>query len=189
MIITGGTGNGFALGVNSENRAVVEAISSTVEHHINHHGKAAYNVVFTATSEAAVTRCFYYMKNDDDVDMCIEGLWLNIDKATTITVQLNNIGDPDSGTAITPAILNAGAVASASGTFEYGADLGNAGATLTGGVLSEQFVYTGARESHYVNFEQDIILPKNTVLMLWTSAATTLVNATVVFNYHAEEGS
>lgn len=187
MIILGGRGTGYSAGVNHENRLMVEGVSSSIEHHVNHHGAVAFNALFVVTTDAAADMCFFYLKNSAEKDLVIEGMTLSIDKATNITVELGNIGDPDSGTAITPVNLHVGSGNVAEGTFEYGDDLGNAGATLTGGAVCERFAFTAARQSSYINFEQDIIVRKNAVVTMWTSAATTTVTGTVIFNYHNAE--
>jgi len=187
MIIQGGRGNGYSAGVNEENRFMTESVAVTVEHHVNHHGKTSFNSVFEITTENAATRCFYYLKNTDDKDMVIEGVTIALDKATEITVELGNVGDPDSGTAVTPTNLNVGSGNVAEGTFEVGEDLGNAGATLTGGAICERYVYTAALQSTTINFEQDIIVRKNAALTLWSSAAQVKVQGTVILNYHNAE--
>jgi len=184
MIIQGGRGTGWSAGVNEENRLITEAVNTSAEHHVNHYSRLSFNSVFEITTENVATRCFYYLKNSDDTDISVEGLTIALDKATEITVELGNIGDPDSGTAVTPVNLNVGSGNVADGTFEVGEDLGNAGATLTGGATCERYVYTAALQSTTLNFEQDIIVRKNSVLTLWSSVAQVKVQGTLIFNYH-----
>jgi len=184
MQIEDGTGTGRKASVNHENRLRSESVSSTTEHHINHHEKQSYNALFSQTP-AGADDCIFYMQNASTTDLCVEGIWLYIAGATEIYVQINDIGTPASGTTVTPANLNAGSGNMATGTFEQGTDLA-AGAALSGGTEIERYVFSAATDTKRFNFEQDVILSKNTTLTIWSSLAVA-IKGTVVFNYHSRD--
>lgn len=175
-MIKGGTGNGYLAAVNEENRLKVEAITYSGEHHANHEG-TAYNMLFDVTPTAAGD-CFLYMKNSSTIDLVIEGLWLRVASAEQIYMKLGNKGVPD-GTDVVPANINAGTNNAALGTFQVGNDI----TTMTGGtIINKGWVANTA--TSFFNFEQDIILPQNTVYTLWVVTGAVNVAGTIVFHYH-----
>ena len=186
LTIEDGTGSGREAGVNSENRLSVDAVSFSGEHHANHHDKQAYNVQFSQ-APTANDDCIYYMQNTSDTDMVVEGMYLATSAACEVYVKVDNSGTRNSATALTPTNLNRGSGNEADGVFEKGADLDGGAATLTSGIEIARGVFHAALSTSNFNFEQDIILPKNSTLTIWCDTAATTITALVDFNSHSEE--
>ena len=184
MKIQDGTGSGNVAGVNAAGQLKVRGVSATPEHYFNHEKGQAFQIPFQVTTEAANPRCFFYFKNTDSRDAVIEGLYVATDIACELSVQLKNSGAPAGGTAVTPVNCHLNSGILASGTFEYGADLGNAASVLTGGTewLVKKY-FTTNNDTDFWNFEMDLIVPKNTVITLWSDTNSTTVTGTMVFHY------
>jgi len=179
--ILDGKGRGYVAGVNEENRLMGEVVSSSVEHHANHHEGMAYNMLFDTTPTGAGD-CFLYIKNTSATDMIIEGLWLMVGSAEQILIKLGDIGTPSGGSAVTPGNLNAGTNNAAEGTFQAGNDITG----LSRGVTVEK-IWAASTKSEMFNFEQDIVVPENGVFTLYAVTGGIDVNGTVVLNYHKAE--
>ena len=182
MYIDDGTGTGSKAGVTDGNRLSVLAVSASTEHFANEIG-VAYHLLFDQAPTAG-DDCIIYIHNNDDEEMCIEGVWLSPSGACEIYFQLGDTGTRNAATDIIPANCNAGSGSEADGTFEVGADLDGGAATLAGGTEVERYVFRAAANSTYFNFEQDIFLPRNGTFTIWSSAVAT-INGTIVFNYHS----
>jgi len=74
MLIEDGLGTGKIAGISSENRLLTESVSSSVEHHINHHNGESYNALFAVNPDGA-DDCIFYLKNQDNTDLIIESVW------------------------------------------------------------------------------------------------------------------
>ena len=183
MYIEDGTGTGSKAGVTPNHRVTVLAVTTTVEHHANEEGQA-YHLLFDQAPTAG-DDCIIYIENTNDVAMCVEGLWLSPSGACEIYCNLGGSGTRNAATDIVPVNCNAGSGRDADGTFEVGADLDGGAATLTGGEEVIRYIFRAAADSTYFNFEQDIFVPKNSTLTLWSSAIVT-INGIVVFNYHED---
>ena len=184
--IQDGTGSGDTAAVSSENRLETLAVTATSEHHANHAHGHAHNLLFDQAPTAG-DDCIIYIQNTEDMDMCIEGIWLSVSGACEVYFQLNDTGTRNAATDVVPPNLNAGSGHIADGVFEVGADLDGGAATLAGGIEFQRLVFRAATDSAMWNFEQDIIVPKNATFTIWVSAVIT-VNGTVVFNYHTLDG-
>ena len=185
MIIQGGTGNGYSAGVTSEYMLQTFAITASQEHHVNAVEGQAFHCLF----EQAVTAgddCLFYMVNNADKDIVVEGIDIYASAACEVYVKLNAKGTRNGATALTPINCNAGSGKVADGTFEQGADLDGGAASLTGGSVVQRWKFTAAASSAHRNFEQDIILPKNATLTIWNDTTGANTMGTVVFNFHSE---
>ncbi len=179
--IRDGQGTGVLAGVDSANRLLTSSVTYSAEHHANHEGNA-YNMVFDVTPTAAGD-CFLYIKNSNTADMVIEGLWLRVASAEQITMEFGNTGTPGgTSSAIVPTNLNAGANSTALGTFEAGNDITGVAA---GTVLNKGWVANTA--TSFFNFEQDLIMPQNSVYTLWVVTGAVNLAGTIVFHYHTQE--
>jgi len=184
MLIESGTGNGKKMGVDDENRGMVDCITKTAERHVNESHGDAYHALIDISPTANDDCIFYMINSDNDKELVVEGIYLQVNAAGEIYVQLGDAGTRNSATAITPANCNAGSGNAANGTFEQGADLDGGAATLTGGTEVSRYVFAAANNSQFFNFEQDIIIPENQTLTIWCSSSAVTVNGTVVMNYH-----
>ena len=179
-MIKGGTGNGYAVGVTSENRLLVESVTYSGEHHANHEGNA-FNLLFDVTPTGAGD-CFLYVKNGSTNDIVIEGLWLRVASAEQITMKLKDAGTPGGGGALVPANINAGSNSAALGTFQSGNDI----TSLSGGTIINKGWVANTTTSFF-NFEQDIILPENLTYTLYATTGSVAIAGTLVFHYHEHD--
>lgn len=194
MLVDDGKGTGYKAWVDSENFLRVHAVTQSVEHHINDAHGEAYHCVFSQSPTAA-DDCFFYMANNSDNDIAVEGFWMGYNDATAVDVEfymkLGTKGTRNSATALTPANCHAGSGQAADGTFEKGADLDGGAATLgdsIAGVEIERFLFPlQDQTSAHWNFEQDLIIPKNETFTMWATDAGATYYVNVIFNYHLPE--
>lgn len=193
MQIEDGHGTGAKAQVVNGKRLYVHAVTTSIEHEINHDEGGAYHVIFNQSPTAA-DDCIFYMKNTDDMDMVIEGMRVAGKSFTADTdsvyIEIGNTGTPTGTTALTPANVNAGSGNIATGLFYKGADLQTGGGDLATGVEIERLWFPGTITdiigfNH--NFPQDVIIPKNKAFTIWiggSNAGTWYF--TIYFNYHEE---
>jgi hypothetical protein len=168
MKLTDGTGNSYAAKVDDGNRLHVVSLTKTSEHAANHDEGEAYSISFSSTPTGAGD-CFFYIKNEDEKDMIIEGIGMYLPAAEYFDVVIGDSGTPVGGSDITPVNLNAGSGKTASGTFLSGNDITG----LSGGSVVYRIYKVSGTGSEYNNFDQDIIIPKNATFSLYVQTGTT----------------
>jgi len=188
MRITGGTGNGYAAKVNEENRLYVQSVSVTAKHHANHSEGEAYNVL-CAVNPSGAGDCIFYMLNNGEEDIVIEGVWWQTSAAEEVSYNLGDTGTAvaTAGAAVTPVNLNAGSgnladVTCYSNTADGAVDITG----LTAGTTIQSLWLTSAA-SVWFNAQQDIIVPKNKAFSIYCVGGDTLLRFTVVFHVHNPE--
>ena len=181
LTIEGGTGNGYSAGVTSENRLLTDCVTKSIEHQTNHTDGKSFSIPFSATPTASGD-CFFLMKNEDDLDIVIEGVNLYLPAAEYFDIKIGDTGTPIDGTDITPVNLNAGSGILADGTFQQGNNITG----LSGGSTAYRIHKLAGTGTENHNFEQDIILPKNTVLTMYVQTGTTALDGFIDFYYHDE---
>lgn len=182
LIIEGGKGNGYSVGVNEDNRLLVEAVSSSVEHNANHSKGKAFNLLFSATPTNS-TNPFLYVKNTSEDDMIIAGFTLHFVASEWLDIKLGDTGTPTGGTTITPANLNSGSGVGADGTFENAVAI----TALSGGTTVQRIYHLTSAGSTDYNFEQDIVLKKNGVFTMYAETGGAAASGVLIFNYHKQE--
>ena len=180
-MIEDGKGTGKNAEVDSENHLVVNAVSQSVEHWVNHVKGTAWNILFAATPTGAGD-CFFYLKNTGDEDIVVEGMWLKVAADEYFDVNINDTGTPIGGTAITPVNLNSGSGTSPTITLQQGNDITG----LTAGNTAVRLYHASSTGSTNYNFDQDIILKKNGVLTLYCQTGTTALAGMLVINEHSK---
>jgi len=189
MRIKSGIGDGFEAGVNLENRLMTSGIAASVEHHVNHHDKEAYNVLFAVNPDGAGD-CFFYLLNDSNknMDITLEGLWIQTSAAEEIYTMIAQAGPAvlTNGIALAQQNLNAGSGNVADVTC-YG-ELADGGVDITGliGGREVQRLWLTNAVTELFNFEQDIIIPPNQSFSMYCVGGDTLLRGTLVFNFHNE---
>jgi|GEM_PF-2486881 len=184
--------SGQPIHVNDDNRGMMDCVSQSIEHHINHVHKRSFNVLFNQSPTAADDCIFYMVNNSDTNDIVVESLTLGFKDATAVDaefyVQIGDKGTRNGATDITPATLNSGGPA-ADCTAEQGADLDGGAATLTGGTEVARWLFADVQnhKSSAFTFEQDLVLPKNETITLWATDAGATYYCTVHFNFHSVE--
>ena len=185
MQILDGTGSGKLAEVDGANRLRTLSTTVSAEHYANHTNGNAYSAVF-AVNPAGADDVIFYLKNNSDLDIVIEGITWQTSAAEEVYYKLG-----DSGTAggtsstITPINLNSGSGNSAEATcLSETADAAVDITGLTGGSTIEKLWLTSAESAHF-NLEQDVILTKNKIFTIYCVGGDTLLRGTVQFHYAA----
>ena len=182
VLIEDGRGKGYFAQVDKYNKLQTDAVTQTAEHAANHELGKAFHWVFSQTPTGA-NDCFLYIKNSDDDDLVIEGIWFQVGTNEQVICKLGDTGTSSGGTTATPVNNSTLSSKTAEGTFEAGNDITG----LSGGSTVEKYWLAAGNESKHFNFEQDIILGKNGVFTMYAVTGGIQINGTVVFNYHVED--
>jgi hypothetical protein len=185
--IKDGTGSSYLAAVDSENRLKTSAVTSSVEHHINHSEGKAYNLVFEITAGGADVT-IVYMKNTNTIDIVVEGIYLYVSTACVIELKRGADGTRNAATSLTPANLNAGSHQSAIGVFESGANLAGGAATLDGTEATMfKFKYIAETATKWINFDQDIVIPIGNTMTVTCDTNDVDIQGMLPFNYHSSD--
>lgn len=181
--IRDGRGKGYLAEVTSDNRLKISSVSRSKEHNANIEFGDAYIMYFevTVTNNDSV---FLYMQNNSDKDIVVEGGAINCDTACGLTGKFNPIGTRSGGSTLTPANLNAGSNNVADGTFEAGGDITG----LSNGIGIGTLWFPGVAASAAWNFEADLVIPKNKILIMEGSVAGAIIKGHLLF-WHEHEGA
>ena len=186
MIFEDGTGDSYKAKVDEENRMHINSIAATPEHHINHHHGEAYNVLFDVNPDGAGD-CIFYLKNNDDKDLIIEGVWLQVSAADEVYYKIGDTGTAvkTNGADIVPVNLNAGSghvadVTCYSNTANGAVDITG----ISGGSIFQKIWITAAATTNFVNMEQDCIVPKNQTFTIYCVGGDVSIRGTVCFGFH-----
>jgi len=188
MIIEDGKGQGYSASVNEENRMTTQSVAVSNEHHVNHKHGLCYNANFAVNPDGA-DDCIFYIKNQDELDLVIKGIWIQTSAAEEIYTKIGDLGTAikTNGADITPVNLNAGSGKTAdvlcySNTADGAVDITG----IDGGGTTLKLWLTNT-ESKWYNFNQDIIIPKNQTFTIYCVGGDTNLRGTVVFNFHGEQ--
>ena len=181
MIINGGTGNGYSAKVTDENMLLTRAVTVSEEHHANIDEGNAYSWYFTTDPDAA-DDCVFYLKNNSDDDLIIEGMDLFVTDDCDVYCKLGGSGTyATATTAVVGANLNAGSGNIADVTCGYHTDIEATGSTFSGGTQVSRHVYQegSLKDTHRINFPCDLIVPKNQIFTLWVDTIAIVIQCTV----------
>jgi len=174
--------------VNNEGRALTSTVTVSAERHANQIEKEAYNALF-AVNPAGADDCIFYLRNNSDDDLVIEGVWWQTSGAEEVYYKLGVTGTVilTAGAAITPANLNAGSGNIADVTCY--SNVADAAVDLTGiaGGITVQKLWLTSAKSELFNCDQDIIVRKNQTFAIYCVDGDTLLRGTVVFNMHESD--
>ncbi|MBY9000888.1 MAG: hypothetical protein KGD64_08250 [Candidatus Heimdallarchaeota archaeon] len=175
LSIEDGKGSGFQAEVDSDNKLHTHAVTESIEHQANSAGNA-YNIVFSQISDTT-SSCILYVKNGFEEDIVFEVITLRTSLDDVITIKINDIGIPISGSTISPAQLNAGSNKQAEGTFQVGNNITG----LSGGTTVARYTIKGDESSKHYNFDQHIFIPKNRVLTVYSRNGSIEVDGILSF--------
>ena len=171
-----GTGNNISAKVNPEGRLKVVAVSVGPEYHINIDHELAFDIQFTTTVSPSAT--FLYIKNTDDDPLILENMFVTTDTDDEIYVYRNPSGTPTGGNIITPTNSNFGSNKAATGTFEYGDDIGG----ITNSQLHNTLpIFTG--ENNAFRFRNWIILPQNASISFYMESGGNTIDVSLPLFY------
>jgi hypothetical protein len=160
MKIEDGTGQGYEQKVASNNRALVDSVSNTVEHHTNVDLGQGWVLVYEQTPSGA-NDFFFYFKNTDVVPYIFESMSYRVASAEQVKIYLDRTGTISGGTTLTPVNLNTGSAKEPTATIESGNNITG----TTGGSVC-QHIYMTSTESKFYNFESGIaVAPGGTFMM------------------------
>ena len=193
MLLEDGTGSGRTAAVNYENKLEVVAITASTEHATNHHDGLAFNACSEVTpiapdpSSGDTRACVFYLKNTSEIDMTLEGIDIRLGgtgEEDVIEVVGRDEGSPVGGANCTPANLNLGSGNPAEGVFICGGDITG----ISGGVILQK-IWVKSNGTNSYNFNQDIIVPKNRVITIYSRNSVAELDLTLSFNYHPTIGA
>ena len=177
--IEGGSGNGYAAAVDSENRLTVAATMQTREHEINHHNGQSYSYGVSVTPTGAGD-CFLYLKNHNDIDMIVSEFMLRAATNETITFKLGDTGTPIGGSTGTPVNRNAGSGNEADVTALYGVDITG----LAGGSAVMSMYLNGGDTSVRIAPLSGFIIPKNKTITGYVTTGGIAVMIGMGISFH-----
>ena len=178
--------NGQSAKVNYLGHLETESITHSAEHYANHIAEEAYQIPF-AVNPAGAGDCIFYLKNNGEGDLIIEGFNYSSSAAEEIYVEIANTGTAvlTAGAALTPKNCNAGSGKSSDVTCWSNVADGAVDITgLTTGREVERIWITALADNFFHNFEMDIVIPKNKVFTIWCVGGDTNIRGTVCFYYH-----
>jgi len=178
MIITGGTGNGFAVGVTEENQLEVCAVTRTIDLYCNQADGSTYSLLISKTPTGAGD-CFCYIKNNDERDMILSSIKFYTATNEIFTIKLGDTGTPSGGSAATPINRKAGCGNVADLTCETGVDITG----LSGGDEVETVFVKGAETSKRIPWLSGIIVPKNHTLTMYVTTGAIAIRATLSLHF------
>lgn len=149
--------------INRRGQLEVSSVSESVERFANTIDGRAFTVTVQETPTGA-NDYFFYLKNDsDEYAYIVEGMNYRVASAETVEIFIGgtSIGTPTGGTAITPVNMNTSSGKSAELTCEGGSDITG----VTGSQMPYRLHLTST-ETKYINFEQDIVVGPNGVLVM-----------------------
>ena len=168
--------------VSKENMAKTLAVSESLEGHTNRYHKQAYTWQFSNDPDVG-DDCIFYIKNNDEVPLILEGLTLFITAACEVYIKIRGSGTTAVGTPVTGVCVNGGGNDDSDVTCLHDGDV-ESGGTFSGGVEFDRFKYSAATDSYEVNFPMDVTLPKNAVFSLWVDTAGVVVTGTLYGFFH-----
>lgn len=179
--------NGQAANVNSAGHLETEAITHSAEHYANDVAEQAYQIPF-AVNPSGAGDCIFYLKNNSENNLFIEGLNYLSSAAEEIYIEIANTGTAvlTAGAALTPKNCNAGSGKTADATCW--SNVADGAVDITGlatGREIERIWITALADNKLHNFVMDVILPKNKVFTIWCVGGDTNIRGTVFFYYHS----
>ena len=176
--------NAMPANVDHEGRLTVQSTEVSMEHHVNKDEGLAFTWQFSEDPDAN-DDCIFYLKNNDDKVLVLEGIDLFITSDCDVFLKIGGSGTTATGTTITGANLNAGSGNVADVTCIHDGDI-EAGGTFTRAVECNRFVYESGTlvDTHHINFVMDIIIPKNQVFSIWVDTAGVVIKGTLYGWFH-----
>jgi len=176
--------DGTAVIVSDKGRLQTDCVTEERESHTNRVHGTAYTWQFS-NDPAAADDCIFYLKNNDDQTLILEGIDLFITDDCDVYLKLGGSGTTHAGTVVTGTNLNAGSGNVADVTCLHAEDV-ESGGTFTGAVECNRYIYESGSlvDTHHINFPQDIMIPKNQVFSLWVDTIAIVVKGTLYGYFH-----
>ena len=170
ITIEDGVGTGRSAAVDINNRVMVNSISSTIQHFVNHRLGKAFSVGFSVTPTGPLD-CFGYITNLDEDDMVLGSIMFRSASDETVIIKLGDTGTAVGGATVTPVNRNAGSGNIADVTAEYGVNItGFAGGSNVASVFVK-----GGESSKQVEINSSLIIPKNKTISFYVQTGTSAI--------------
>ena len=172
--------NGKVVNVTKTGRLETYAVTVSLEHDTNKRNGEAYSWYFTDDADAN-DDCIFYLKNNDDRDLVLEGMNLYVTSDAEVYIKLGGVGTTNSSaTAVVGCNMNAGSGNVADVTALHDGDI-QAGATFSSSTECLRYKYTDGTsyDTHDINYPMDIIIPKNSVFSIWCGTAGVVIQCTI----------
>ena len=179
VYIEDGLGTGRKAAVNDENRLLSNCTTESIEHHTNVHEGEAYNYQMSEIPSGSPAT-IVYIKNENDIDLVLEGMNVMNQETQMYELSLGDTGTPAGTITVTPANMNAGAGNVADGTFYTGSNMTG----LTQGTVVERIWASSSSGTQALNFDMDIIVPKNQTFVVRTGITGSKTSITIPMYYH-----
>jgi len=154
-------------------------VTESIEHHTNSHEENAYNYQMSEIPDASGAT-IVYIKNENDTNMILEGMNIMNQETQMYELSLGDTGTPAGTITVTPANVNAGAGQVADGTFYTGSNMTG----LTQGTVIDRVWAVSSSGTQYLNFDMDVIIPKNQTFAIRTGITGSKTNITIPLYYH-----
>lgn len=168
------------MGVCPNGYGYVSAITNPKVYSENQVGNA-YSAIISVTPTGAGD-CFFYVKNNDAMDMLARIIRVRSASAESIQVKLGDTGTVGGTHAVlTPVSRNAGSGKTADVTCESGVDITG----LSGGAIVDVIYCSTAQEE--VIIPGDLIVPKNSLISFY--AVTGAIALNITFGFYFDSSS
>lgn len=174
--------------VDEEGHLHTNAVAVTSGQHTNQVEAEAYAVPFAVNPDGAGD-VFFYLKNNDDVDIVLENLDYLSSAAEEIYIKIAVVGTAvaTNGSTLVPANVNAGSGKAANVTCIGGlADEAVDITGLSGGREIDRIWITALADNKRFEFPSGVILPKNQSVSIYCVGGDTLIRGTLHFHFHGE---
>ena len=179
VYIEDGLGTGRKAAVSNENRLLSNCVTESKEHHTNAHEGEGYNYQM-GEIPAGSPATIIYIKNENDDDLILDGMNVMNQETQMYELSLGDTGTPVGTINVTPANMNAGAGNVADGTFYTGSNMTG----LTQGTVIDRIWAVSSSGTQYLNFDMDIVVPKNQTFVVRTGITGSKTNITIPLYYH-----
>lgn len=176
MIIKDGSGNGYTLRVNKENRANVDSVIRPFDQHINEVYEKAFSLTWDAIDPVGADDYFFYIENTGTKDLHLEDI--KVRSTVAGSVELHRVtGTPSytSDTDVTPVNRYLGSAKTITATIKT--DTNTTGLT-NAGVLD--YIRCAVVDTDYmVEISSHIIIPPGEKFALLWDAATGALSGSI----------
>lgn len=175
--IVDGTGSGYRVKVNPENRMLVEAACVDITHQVNHEHEQCFSSIVQQTP-AGANNAFLYIKNAGTDDM---NIWNAILRAASAeTIELWSVSGTAVGTEHIPVNMTVGSGIAANVTAVEGTNITG----LTKLKLLRRIHVEAAKESLKHHVDAALIVQSSHAIALYAVSGSILVDTTLVYDFH-----
>lgn len=184
--IVDGTGKGYALKIDSDNRARVRSTVVPIDQHVNMLDGQSYACVVSVTP-AGAGNCFFYLKNTSEQEMHVNNLRLHATGAAEgIQIKLKDSGTAAGGSTVTPVNKNTAVNYTATCTCEYGTNITG----LSGGSIVDILYVAADAETAKFDWMSDLLVARNDLISCYaiTGSIPLVMTMNIYFHNHTAEG-